>query len=363
MDNPSDDVRTGARQAARQSMQALPSNMLAKELGKVYVGDEGNMRHVEITIWVQELSGAKAEGWKTGLALDASASMKDWFGRNLTYVGGGIPQKVLDEYERNGWIEHREDDGQKCMAFQNQAYVDAIKRGFLKYSENIVGPLALEFIAYMANELDSKGKVSLIYWACGDGGGYEVVGEYSADECKVLEIAGPKKLSFGLGTKLTPALEYFCKTYATAPNAMFVFITDGRLEDLEQVKQYTTQLAKDIESGARNPVKCVLIGVGDETDEGQMEELDDLDTGTDVDIWDHKIAKEMRALSEIMVELVDDVVSTLPANIYDDQGNIVKRFADGLPASVQFSMPVSSQYFELEVGTQRIKQPVISKNI
>ena len=359
MADPSEEAGVGARQSARHNMQALPSNMLAKELGKVYVGDDGSDRHVEFTVWVQELSGAKAEGWKTGLALDASASMKDWYGRNLAYVGNGIPQKVLDEYERNGWIEHREDDGQKFMSFQAKAYDDAINRGFLKYSENIVQPLARDFIAYLANELDAKGRASVIYWACGDGGAYEVVGEFSADECNNLEVAGPKKVTFGLGTKLTPALDYFCKTYASSPNAMFVFITDGRLEDLSEAKQFTTQLAESIEGGRRNPVKCVLIGIGDEIDGGQMEELDDLDTGTDVDIWDHKIAQEMRALSEIMVELVDDVVSSMPATIYDDQGGVVKKFADGLPASVQFSMPVSSKFFELEVGSQRIRQAVV----
>ncbi|MFO7976754.1 MAG: vWA domain-containing protein [Planctomycetota bacterium] len=360
MADTSEEARIGTRQAARHNMQTLPSNRVAKELGKVYVGEKGNERHVEFTIWVQELSGAKAEGWKTGLALDASASMKDWYGRNLAYVGQGIPRNVLDEYERNGWIEHREDDGQKFMSFQAQAYKDAINRGFLKYSENIVQPLARDFIAYLAHELDSNGRAAVVYWACGDGGAYEVVGEFSADECKSLDISGPKKVTFGLGTKLTPALDYFCNTYATAANAMFVFITDGRLEDLEQVKQVTTELAKAIESGSRNPVKCVLIGVGDKIDEAQMEELDDLETGTDVDIWDHKIAQEMRALSEIMVELVDDVVSSMPANIYDDQGNIVKKFADGIPASVQFAMPITSRYFELEVGSQRIRQPVVA---
>jgi len=360
MTDPSEEARVGERQAARHNMQALPSNMLAKEFGKVYVGDEGDQRHIEFTVWVQELSGAKAEGWTTGLALDASASMKDWYGRNLAYVGDGIPQQVLDEYEKNGWIEHREDDGQKFMSFQAQAYDDAIKRGYLKYSENIVEPLARDFVAYLANELDAKGRTAVLYWACGDGGAFEAVGEFSADECKTLEITGPKKVSFGLGTRLTPALDHFCKTYESAPNVMFVFITDGRLEDLDQAKQFTTQLAKSIESGSRNPVKCVLIGVGDEIDEAQMEELDDLETGTDVDIWDHKIAKEMRALSEIMVELVDDVVSSMPATISDDQGSVVKKFADGLPASVQFSMPVSSQYFELEIGSQRIKQHVVA---
>lgn len=362
MADPNRTRNVGDRQTARSAMQALPSSMLAKEFGKVYVREDRADRHVEFTVWVQELSGAKAEGWKTGIALDASASMKGWYGRNLEYVSDGIPQKILAEYEQQGWIQHRKDDSEKFISFQPQAYEDAIRRGLLKNTDNIVEPLARDFIAYLANELDAEGRTSVIYWACGNGGAFEVVGDFSAEQCKALEINGPKKVTFGLGTRLEPALKHFIETYIDVPNGMYVFITDGRLEDLDDVKRCTTQLARNIESGKRNPVKCVLIGVGNEIDESQMEELDDLDTGTDVDIWDHKIAKEMRALSEIMVEVVDDVVLSTPGTIYDDSGNAVRKFADGLPSSVSFTMPVSSQYFELEVGGQRIRQSVISSS-
>ena len=79
--------------------------------------------------------------------------------------------------------------------------------------------------------------------------------------------------------------------FADARNGMYIFITDGELNDLEEVKRYTVKLCKDIQAGRRNPLKCVLIGLGENINEGQMEELDDLDSGTDVDIWDHKIAR------------------------------------------------------------------------
>jgi hypothetical protein len=140
---------------------------------------------------------------------------------------------------------------------------------------------------------------------------------------------------------------------------MYIFITDGKLDDLMQVKRYTVDLAKKIAAKQHNPVKCVLIGVGNDIDEGQMEELDDLETGTDVDIWDHKIAKEMRSLIEIFAEVVSEnkiVAST--ATIYDDAGNVAARFSDGLPAKVKFTMRTGSKAFELEVGGQRIRQSV-----
>ena len=71
------------------------------------------------------------------------------------------------------------------------------------------------------------------------------------------------------------------------------------------MKRYSVQLAKDVASKRRRPVKFVLIGVGDGVNEQQMEELDDLETGTDVDLWDHKIAKEMKQLQVIFAEVVD----------------------------------------------------------
>ena len=104
----------------------------------------------------------------------------------------------------------------------------------------------------------------------------------------------------------------------------------------------------------------MLIGVGEEIDESQMEELDDLETGTDVDVWDHKIAKEMRSLVEIFAEVVSEHKIVAPtATIYDAGGAVAVNFADGLPAKVTFTMPKTSTHFELEVGERRIKQTVV----
>ena len=344
------------RQAARSQSQQLPSHLLEKEFGKVYVRDEGQERHVEFTVWVQNLSGQMAEGWQTGLALDASASMKDWYGRNLK---GKVPKEAAAEYRRRGWIIERTEDGRKVSSFKKEAYQDAINRKFLTFTDNIVEPLVRDFIAYLADELDADGRTTAIYWACGDGSAYEVIGDFSRDECKSLAIRGPKSVPFGVGTKLAPSLKYFVDRFVDVPRGMYVFLTDGKLDDLGEVERYTVELAKAIEAGKRNPVKCILIGVGEDIDVEQMERLDDLETGTEVDIWDHKIAKEMRALSEIMVELVEDVLE-VSAVIYDASGEVAARFTDGLPSNVTFTMPASSDFFELEVAGKRIRQTVVA---
>jgi len=330
--------------------------MVAREFGEVNVRRTKQAAEVTFTI-LMEPQGSEAEGWQTGVALDASASMRNWYGRGLS---GKVPAEVAQEYEGKGWIANRIDDGRKTKVFQKEAYDDAIERGFLQLTPNIVQPLAQEFIAYLAGNLDADGGTTVIYWACGDGSAFEVVGDFTSDECRSLELTGPGKAGFGMGTKLAPAVRYFVERFVDAPRAMYVFLTDGKLDDLSEVKNLTTKMAKEIEAGKRNAVKCVLVGVGDKVDEGQMEELDDLDTGTDVDIWDHKIAKEMRALIEIFAEVVSENVHVAPTGaIYDAKGGVVRRFSDGVPAKISIELPLDSPFFELEVAGQRIRQEVV----
>jgi hypothetical protein len=305
-----------------------------------------------------EPQGRQAEGWQTGVAMDASASMRGWYGRALE---GKVPEAVVRDYEAKGWVETRREDGRKVRSFQKDAYEDAIKKGHLKFSQNVIQSLAQEFIAYLASKLDADGGTTVIYWACGNGEAVEVVGDFTEEQCRLLDVQGPRSTVFGVGTMLVPAVRYFVERFVAAKRGMYVFITDGKLDDLDDVKKFTTALAQSIHSGARNPVKCVLVGVGTEIDEAQMEQLDNLDTGTAIDIWDHKIAKEMRGLVEIFAELVSENQIVAPtASVYDSTGNLVKRFADGLPARAVVDFPPATEWFEIDVGGKRIRQSVTS---
>jgi hypothetical protein len=197
----------------------------------------------------------------------------------------------------------------------------------------------------------------VIYWAVGPGGSkVQVVGDLTADQAAKHTFGPPN--DFGTGTQLLPAARYFCERFKDAPWGFYVFITDGELHDLDEVKRYSVQLAKDVAAKRRRPVKFVLIGVGDGVNERQMEELDDLETGTDVDLWDHKIAKEMRQLHEIFAEVVDKNARIADkAKILDPQGKTVKDFSDtGLSAFIEFEIPSSAEYFTLEVNGNRIHQ-------
>ncbi|VTS05832.1 vWA domain-containing protein [Tuwongella immobilis] len=339
-----------------ESSRQLPSNMVAREFGEVNIRPVGTQLEVTFTI-AMEPQGVDAEGWQTGVALDASGSMREWFGQSLK---GSFPPEALAEYRQKGWVYTKNDDGRSITMARPEAYEDGLRRGYLKNSENIIQPLAREFIGYLAENLDADGGTTVIYWACGNGGATEVLGDFTAQQCRELVLEGPKSVKFGDGTQLLPALKYFVERFSDAARGMYLFLTDGRLDDLDAIKRYTRELAQAIANGNRNPVKCVLVGVGSEIDASQMEQLDDLDTGTDVDIWDHKIAQEMRSLVEIFAEVVDENQLVAPmGRIFDSMGKQVKNFPDGLPAKVTFTMPRGSQFFELEVGGERIRQSVV----
>jgi hypothetical protein len=261
------------------------------------------------------------EGAQTGIALDGSGSMAKLYGvedgsRVLSPIFGG-PKKLTNE----------------------------------------ITPIAQKLCAYLARRIDADGGTTCIYWAVGENGGQiEAVGDLRADEAE-RHIFGPPR-DFGTGTRLLPAVRYFVERFRSAPWGFYVFVTDGELHDLDDVKRYSVQLARDIAARRRNPVKFVLIGVGPSVNETQMEELDDLESGTSIDLWDHKLAAEMRVLQEIFAEVVDRNARVADnGRILDPQGRVIKDYSDvGLPAYLEFEMPAGTDYFTLEVNGTQVNQ-------
>ena len=280
----------------------------------VYKKKSGELEIVATILMVPDIEGAK-----TGLALDASASMKKMYG--ISGIVSGV--------------------------FAAAAGVP-----------NVVEPVARTMAGYLAN-FSSDGKVCLIYWASGaDGSQIEEIGELSAREAQKVVITGPKKNPWGRGTKLLPPVKYFIdQKLKDAPWAMCVFVTDGVIEDLDDVKKYCLQFARQISTGQRSFAKLVLIGVGEEVDEGQMEQLDDMfegsglkdPEGNDIDLWDHKLASEMQKIEEIFAEVVsENTIVAGTGRILDDAGRVIKDFSDGLPALLRFELPKSAKAFTLE---------------
>jgi len=291
---------------------------IVEPFGEVNVYPSGAKNRVVATILMEP----HREGAQTGIALDGSGSMSKLYG--VEEGGGGFLASLF---------------------------------GSKKQTHNDVTPVAQKICSYLARKIDADGGTTCIYWAVGPGGSQiEEVGDLRAEEAEQ-HIFGPPK-SFGTGTQLLPAVKYFVERFRDAPWGFYVFVTDGELHDLDEVKRYSTQLAKDIAGRRRNPLKFVLIGVGPNVNEDQMEELDDLDTGTPVDLWDHKLAAEMRVLQEIFAEVVDKNARIADhGRILDPQGQVLKDYSDtGMTAFLEFEVPSNADYFTLEVNGNKIHQ-------
>ncbi len=295
----------------------IPGSETVEPFGEVNVNLQPDK---SIRVVAPILMTPNIENAQTGLAIDASRSMKVNFG-DTGFGAGAFGARPVNSVE-------------------------------------LVGRKLADFLA----NFDSDGNTTVIYWACGKapregelgGGDIEERGDFSSEQAQSMLLPPPKV--YGTGTQLLPAVKYYTETrFPLAPWAIFVFITDGRIDDLEAVKAYTLSLAKKIAEGKRNFVKLVLIGVGPDVDEKQMEELDDLDyqgirdvKGNEIDLWDHKVAQEMKRIEEVFAEVVgrDSIVATC-GEILDLADKPVRSFSDGLPAYLDFLLPPGSVGFTL----------------
>ena len=80
----------------------LPSSMVAAQFGEVNVRRHAGRCDVSLTI-LMEPQGKDAEGWQTGVAVDASGSMKGAFGKGINLIGE-IPRALLEDYVKKDWM-------------------------------------------------------------------------------------------------------------------------------------------------------------------------------------------------------------------------------------------------------------------
>lgn len=300
-------------------MAQLPSPVEPFGEVNVYPQSDGSLRVVATILMEPDIEGARA-----GLALDGSASMQKMYGANapvspLFRAAGGV---------------------------------------------NYVEPVVRKMAGYLAR-FASDGQVHLAYWACSpDGSKVEPIGAVTEAAAATLKVGGPRQ--WGRQTQLLPPVLHFVeRVFAGAKWAIAVFVTDGVIEDLEAVKAYCRDFACRVALGEQAFVKLVLLGVGEEVDEGQMEELDDMFEGEDlrdphgnpIDLWDHKLASEMRSLHEIFAEVVsDNIVVAEWGKVLDGAGRVAHAYPEGLPARLRFTLPAGTTAFTLDFPGGRVTQ-------
>ncbi len=222
----------------------------AEAFGNVNVRKKGDTYQIQFTLLLEPQKHL-SKAWKTGVAMDASASMKNVYGRRMQ---GFMTEDVVKVYKKKGWFTRETRDGRRIYTFQRAAVDDALARGIVSLSSNTMDFVAPELLTYLANHLDMDSETPLIYFSGGNGSELEVIATLSENEAANLNIDGPNHMMFGDKSRLLPAVEYFTETYQSAPMGMFVFITDGNIDDIAELRHYCARLANDIAADKRNIV-------------------------------------------------------------------------------------------------------------
>ena len=78
-----------------------------------------------------------------------------------------------------------------------------------------------------------------------------------------------------------------------------------------------------------------------------------------IDLWDHKLAAEMRKIEEIFAEVVSkDAVVSNTGRILNQAGVLCKDYPDGLPAMLRFKLPQGSTGFSIEFPGGTVTQDI-----
>lgn len=227
--------------------------------------------------------------------------------------------------------------------------------------KNLVEPQMRWMLEYLATK-DRDGVLRVAYWATGDGSQLEVVGDLTGAQAQSYKFPGPQY--YGKGTVMLPVLRDYVAHLRTqvekgARRGLAVIITDSQLHDAEDIKAYSTQVAKEIAAGRLPRVNFVLVGVGEQVDEDQMEEICHVEYPGLGHLWCHRVADRMEEMAELVAVLVDGTMTVAAGGtITDDKGNVIKVYEARLPAVLEFKVPEGCKSFTLEVAGQKFTQPI-----
>lgn len=226
---------------------------------------------------------------------------------------------------------------------------------------NLVEPQMRWMLEYLASK-DRNGILRVAYWATGDGSQLEIVGDLSGKEANNYKFPGPQY--YGKGTVMLPVLRdyvaYIRKEVDNgARRGLAVIITDSQLHDGKDVQAYSQQVAKEIAAGRLPRLNFVLVGVGQQVDEEQMEDICHDEYPGVGHLWCHRVADRMEEMAELVAVLVDETMTVAAGgSILDDKGNVLKVYESRLPAVLEFDIPAGCKKFILEVAGQKFEQMI-----
>lgn len=244
----------------------------------------------------------------------------------------------------------------------SRGFLEWLRGAPLKEASNQVEPQVQWMLEYLATK-DRNGALRVVYWACGASGkDVEVIGELKGVDVKQYKFPGAQKM--GGATCLTPAMKDYVRYLKAqvregAKRGCAVIVTDGQLSDLDEAQIYSADLAQEIAAGRLPRINFIIVGVGDDVDEHQLEEISHAEYKGVGHLWCHRIAAEITQVAELVAVLVDENMTVAAGGtIYDDKGQVLKTYEGRLPAVLEFDVPEGAKAFTLEVNGQRYTQPL-----
>ncbi|MEW6732273.1 MAG: vWA domain-containing protein [Acidobacteriota bacterium] len=226
---------------------------------------------------------------------------------------------------------------------------------------NLVEPQMRWMLEYLASK-DRDGLLRVAYWATGDGSQIELLGNLDGAKAQTYKFPGPQ--FYGKATIMLPVLRDYVafirqEIARGARRGLAVIITDSQIHDADDICAYSTQVAKEIAAGRLPRLNFILVGVGDQVDEEQMEEICHVEYPGVGHLWCHRIADRMEEMAELVAVLVDETMTVAAGGtIYDDKDKVLKVYESRLPAVLEFAVPAGCTSFTLEVAGQRYTQPL-----
>lgn len=266
-----------------------------------------------------ELAGEQES--RAAIGIDASLSIKEWFGTKGPFGGG----------------------------------------------TNYIEPVAHK-LGEMLCGVTRDGQCKLFYWALGMGEEIEEIGTFNAEAVAAAEISGPKDHTWGKGTRILPAVKNIVEGAGEGVSwVMGVIVTDGVVEDEAEAMEYCLSLGQWLKDNSHVTIKLVLIGLGGDVDADQLERFDDMFENTElegvIDLWSHGLVADIKDEEDIVGILFGELMSeeTIVApsgKVLDADGNLVKQFSDGLPGKFTFMLPTGCSSFTLQVGSTEVVQDI-----
>jgi hypothetical protein len=136
-------------------------------------------------------------------------------------------------------------------------------------------------------------------------------------------------------------------------------VTDGQIQDADEVKEVSEEIAHRIARGTLPRTNFILVGVGGNVNEQQMEDICHAEFPGVGHLWCHRIAAEISQVAELVAVLVDETMTVAAGGtVYDDKGKVIKLYEARLPAVLDFEVPPGCASFTLEVAGQKFTQPL-----